>query len=156
MSQRHLIECHCVLPIYKNKKNPVYHKISVYSKIDKNSGKVLPKYVNCNNCGITHYVVEICKSEIKLGNEDIASVRTVSDIKVSLPEKLVKILEEYNSEIDIYEEAEDAIENNLYPKNIVLSREIIGEDQNYKILKLLGYDKYRILSEIISTTILEE
>tara|TARA_B100000424_G_scaffold241507_1_gene209706 strand:- start:393 stop:863 length:471 start_codon:yes stop_codon:yes gene_type:complete len=156
MSQRHLVECHCVLPIYKNKTPPVYHKFSVYSKIDKKTGRVIPKYVNCNNCGATHYVTELCKSEIKTGKEDVLSVRTASDIKISLPEKLGQILEEYNVQLDIYEEVEDVIDNNLYPRNIVLSREIIGEDKNYKIISLLSSSKYKIVTEIIKTTIMEE
>ena len=65
--QRHLIECHCVLPIYKNKKPVVYHKFAVYSFFDEKTSKVIPKYVNCNNCGVTHLIEEFCKSKIKLG-----------------------------------------------------------------------------------------
>ena len=155
MSQRHLVECHCILPIYKNKEPAVYHKFSVYSKIDKKTGKVIPKYVNCNNCGATHFVIEICKSEIKTGKEDISSVRTESDIKLSLPTNIVKILEDYNVQVDVYEEVEDVIENDLYPNNIVLSREIIGEDRNYKILNLSSLKKFKIITEIINTTITE-
>ena len=155
MSQRHLVECHCILPIYKNKSPPVYHKFPVYSKIDKKTGKVVPKYVNCNNCGATHYVLELCKSEIKTGKEDVLSVRTASDIKISLPEKLVQLLEGHNSQLDIYEEVEDVIDNDLYPRNIVLSREIIGEDKNYKIISLLSSSKYKIVTEIVKTTITE-
>ena len=156
MSQRHLVECHCILPIYKNKDPVVYHKFTVYSKIDDNSGKVVPKYVNCNNCGVTHHITELCKSEIKIGKEDIASVRTINDIKISIPEKLVRILEEHNAQIDIYEEVEDIIENDLYPSSIVISREIIGDDQNFKILNLLSPNKCKIMTEIINTTIKEE
>ena len=29
MSQRHLVECHCVLPLYKDKKPIIYHKFAV-------------------------------------------------------------------------------------------------------------------------------
>lgn len=156
MSQRHLVECHCILPIYKNKEPAFYHKFPVYSKIDKKTDKVVPKYVNCNNCGATHFVVEICKSEIKPGKEDVNSVRTASDIKISLPINIVKVLEDYNVQIDVYEEVEDVIENDLYPRSIVLSREIIGEDRNYKILNLSSYKKFKIITEIINTTITEE
>lgn len=155
MSQRHLVECHCVLPIYKNKHPIFYHKFAVYSKIDKKTGKVLPKYVNCNNCGVTHYVLELCRSDIKIGKEDIVSIRTIKDIKISIPEKIVVLLDEYNSQIDIYEEVEDVIHNDLYPRSIVINREVIDENQHYKILNLSSKDKYKILSEIINTTVME-
>jgi len=146
--QKHLIECHCVLPLYKGVKPIVYHKFSVYSKID-DAGKIIPKYVNCNNCGITHLVYELCKSEIKVGSEEIGSVRSIQDIEISLPEKLVKILSEYNATIDLYEEVEDVIDNDLYPSSIVLKRDIVDDKHNLKILNLESSKKIKILSETI-------
>ncbi len=154
MSQRHLIECHCILPIYKNKVPVVYHKFPVYSRIDKKTDKVIPKYVNCNNCGITHYVTEICKSEIKIGKEDMSSVRNIDDIKFSIPQKILSALELNNSTIDIYEEVEDVIDNQLYPRDIILSREILGEDYNCKILQMKNESKFKVVSEIINTTMI--
>ena len=156
MSQRHLIECHCVLLLYKNKRPVTYHKFSVYSKIDKKTGKVIPKYVNCNNCGVTHYVNEYCKSQIKNGKEDILSVRTIDDLRLSIPKKILDVLEAYKCPVDVYEEIEDVIDNDLYPRNIVLNREIINEDQHYKILEMKSNNKFKIQSEIINTTIFME
>ena len=98
IGQNHLIECHCVLPLYKDKKPVLYHKFVVYSKTGE-GGKIIPKYVNCNNCGITHYVYEICKSDIKVGKEEISSVLSIEDIKICLPENLVKILEKQNTSL---------------------------------------------------------
>ena len=31
---KHLIECHCTLKIFERRRNQVYHKFTVYSKID--------------------------------------------------------------------------------------------------------------------------
>ena len=115
--QRHLIECHCVLPLYKDKKPIVYHKFAVYSLFDEKTSKVIPKYVNCNNCGVTHFVNEFCKSEIKLGKEDVKSVRSISEVSLSIPNRLNEILSEYNSTVDVYEEIEDVIENREFPKS---------------------------------------
>lgn len=156
MSQRHLIECHCILPIYKNKKPIFYHKFAVYSKLDEKTGKVIPKYVNCNNCGVTHYVTEFCKSEIKIGKEDVSSVRSIADISHSIPENILKILNSNNVSLDVYEEVEDVIDNCLYPRNVVLSREILGEDYHYKILDMQSELKFKIRSEIINTTLMRE
>ena len=153
--QRHLIECHCILSLYKNKTSPVYHKFSVYSKIDK-SGNVIPKYVNCNNCGVTHFVKEFCKSEIKLGKEDIRSIRDIKEISLSLPDKIVDFLKEYNSTIDIYEEIEDVFDNNDFPRNLVIKREIIDEKYHLKILNLVSENRFKVISEILEDTIILE
>jgi len=156
MSQRHLIECHCILPIYKNKRPVMYHKFSVYSKIDEKTGKVIPKYVNCNNCGVTHYVNEYCKSQIKAGKEDILSARTIDDVRLSIPEKILDVLVTYKCTVDVYEEIEDVIDNDLYPRSIVLNREIINDNQHYKVLEMKSNSNFKIQSEIINTTILME
>lgn len=151
--QRHLIECHCVLPLYKHKQNPVYHKFAVYSLINDKTGKVIPKYVNCNNCGVTHFVDEFCKSQIKLGKEDIKSIRSIKDIAMSIPDKVLKILEEYNSTVDIYEEVEHVIDNLEFPRNIVIKREIIEDNYHLKILQILSGIKFKIISEVVDNTI---
>jgi len=153
--QRHLIECHCILPLYKDKKPIVYHKLAVYSLLDHNE-EVVPKYVNCNNCGVTHYVKEFCKSEIKLGKEDIRSVRDISEVSLSLPKKLTELLDSYNSTIDLYEQVEDIIDNNNYPENLVIRREIIDEKYHLKILQVLGKERFKIISESLEDTIIEE
>ena len=154
--QRHLIECHCILPIYKDKTPPVYHKFAVYSILNEKTGNVIPKYVNCNNCGVTHYVEEFCKSEIKLGKEDIKSVRDVREVSLSLPNKIVDLLNEYNSTIDIYEEVEDIIDNNSYPQSIVIKREIIDECYHLKLLSVKSEDRFKISSEVLDNTIIGE
>ena len=152
--QRHLIECHCILPLYKNRLSPVYHKFAVFSFLDEKTGKVIPKYVNCNNCGVTHFVKEFCKSEIKLGKEDIKTVRDIKEVSLSLPGKILEILEEYNSTIDIYEEIENSIDNSDFPKEIVIKREIIDERYHLKLIKLLNHDRFKIVSEVLEEIII--
>ena len=154
--QRHLVECHCILPIYKSKQPPLYHKFAVYSLFDKKTGKVVPKYVNCNNCGVTHFVEELCKSTIKIGKEDIRSVRQIEEVCLNIPEKIIKILKDYNATIDIYEEIEDIFENDNYPSNTVIKREIIDENYHIKILQIQSNTKIKILSEKIDDIIVGE
>ena len=154
--QRHLIECHCVLSIYKNKEPAIYHKFSVYSMIDKKTNNVIPKYVNCNNCGVTHLVDELCKSKIQIGKEDITSLRSLEEIELSLPEKLTKFLKQYNPTIDILEEIEDIFNNNSFPRGLVIKREVIDEKYNVKILNLISSERFTIASEILNNTIMYE
>ena len=148
----HTIECHCVLPLYKNKSPPVYHKFVVYNKVDEN-GSVLPKYVNCNNCGITHFVYEICKSEIKVGKEDLPTVRRIDEVKLSLPEKLVKFLESYEVQTFVYEKIEDAISKEIFPTEINLKREIIDESHHVKIINVTSENTFTVNTEVINTII---
>jgi len=156
MSQRHLIECHCVLPIFKDRKPIIYHKFAVYSKIDKKTDRVISKYVNCNNCGITHFVYEFCKSEITIGKEDLQCVRSKSDISISLPEKICLILDNHQVSVDVYEEVEDILENINFPRDIVIGRENLEKNQIFKILSIEGNNKFKIKSEVINTAIIKE
>ena len=66
---KHLIQCHCLLPQYRNKPDPVFHKFPVFSVIDE-SDTVILKYAECNNCGAAHKVYDICKSEILTGRDE--------------------------------------------------------------------------------------
>ena len=97
---KHLIECHCVLPQFKNAKNPQYHKFVVFSLFDE-SGGIIPKYAQCNNCGVVHNIIDICKSEIQVGREH-ASLIDIKDCKMLLPKDLVSILENYNCDLPEY------------------------------------------------------
>ena len=154
--QRHLIECHCVLSIYKNKDPAIYHKFSVYSIFDEKTNNVIPKYANCNNCGVTHLVDELCKSKIQIGKEDITSLRSLEEIELSLPVKLTKFLKQYNPTIDVLEEIEDIFNNNSFPKGLVIKREVIDEKYNVKILNLMSSERFTIASEILNNTIVYE
>jgi ribosomal protein L32 len=125
----------------------------VYSKLDK-KGKIIPKYVNCNNCGITHLVHELCKSDIKVGKEDITSIRKIDDIKISLPERLVDFLETYRQEIYVYEKIEDIIEQSIFPESIILKREIIDDVHHVKILNITSEKTFTVSTEVINTVII--
>lgn len=149
---KHLVECHCILPVYKNSIPRIYHKFSVYSRLDDDGG-IVPKYANCNNCGILHDIYEICKSNIKIGKEDIGSVTTIDEIALSFPEKLNKILEKYTCTIDVYEEIEHVLEDKIFPTEIILSREIIEDEHHVKIIEITGGEKFKIKSEKITTIV---
>tara|TARA_R110002167_G_scaffold65993_2_gene186821 strand:+ start:32 stop:409 length:378 start_codon:yes stop_codon:yes gene_type:complete len=124
--------------------------------IDKKTNNVIPKYANCNNCGVTHLVDELCKSKIQIGKEDITSLRSLEEIELSLPEKLTKFLKQYNPTIDILEEIEDIFNNNSFPRGLVIKREVIDEKYNVKILNLISSERFTIASEILNNTIMYE
>ena len=60
---KHLVQCHCVLPQFRRRPEPVFHLFVVFSVLG-NDDKVEPKYAECNNCGAVHHVTEVGQSEI--------------------------------------------------------------------------------------------
>ena len=133
---KHLIECHCVLPQYRGSINPIFHKFVVFSVIDDND-KVIPKIVNCNNCGSVHKVTEINRSMIVRGKEDSKSVMSIEDIKRSLPDNVKDVLESYSVDLPTWEEVAFYFENQLWNREIILVKEQTDDDVEGKVLKII-------------------
>ena len=102
--QRHLVQCHCILPQYRHKKEIIFHKFEVFSIINDDD-TVEEKLVNCNNCGVTHRVYDMCKSEILFNQEDSRSPMSKEDFKISLPSQIFDLLSEYKKEVCDFEQA---------------------------------------------------
>ena len=140
---RHLIECHCVLPQYRRRDTPVFHKFPVFSIVDEND-YTQEKIVQCENCGTIHRVYDICRSEILPGKDESKAVLMIEDIKLSLSDKISNILESYNCDISIWEHVDFIIENENWGEEIVLKKETQEESTNLKILQVNGPEKIRI------------
>lgn len=135
--QKHLIKCRCFLPQFKNLKNPPVHQFIVFSIIENDVVKV--KFSQCNNCGLIHKVIDICKSEILSTKENMSSLIKVEDIRNSLNTNFVNILETNFADIATWEATQFIVENKLWGEFVVLT----SEQQEDKI-----YGKYiRVLSE---------
>jgi hypothetical protein len=132
----------------------IYHKFPVYSKFNIKNGNVISKYINCNNCGITHQVYELCRSKIVVGKEETNAVRSINDISLNIDTKIIKILNEYACQVDVYEEIEDILENKIFPSSVIIKREVIDENNIVKVLTINEKDYYKITSEVINTTML--
>lgn len=140
---KHLIECHCVLPQFRQLEKPIFHKFVVFSTLD-DEGNVLPKMAQCNNCSAVHKIVDICKSEIAIGKDETRSVLTKSDISRSLPKSLVDLFEEHELGVADYEFAKFIIENEKWGSVIILSKEAEGDGYAGKTLNFVGPEKFRI------------
>lgn len=140
---RHLIECRCVLPQFKNRKDPPKHKFVVFSILDEND-TVEMKYAQCNNCGLIHKVIDICKSEIQLGKENSSSILSIDDIRLSLPKDLSHILEKYRLETPSWEQASFIIENKRWGDFIVLEQEDDGDTRHGKYVRILGESFFKV------------
>lgn len=141
---RHLIECHCVLPQYRNKNPPVFHKFIVFSAI--NDDQVQKKLAQCNNCGILHRIVDICKSEIVHGLEEGSSLRSIEDLKVSFPQRLSDFLVTQKLDISTWEFIEFLIDNKL-EKDVVINKTEAGDITQLKILQINADGTFKIRNE---------
>ena len=149
---KHLVQCHCILPQYKNRKEPIFHKFPVFSIVD-DSDTVILKYAECNNCGAAHKVYDICKSEIIVGKDEIRSKMSIEDFKFSLPSDLYDLLNHYEREIVDYEYSQFIIDNKQWDSTLVLSREELDDSTQGKILRFIEDQKFRIESYIHRETV---
>lgn len=139
---KHLIQCHCILPIMRNRPDPTFHSFVVFSILD-DKGEVIPKQAQCNNCGIIHKVVDLCKSELSK-DEDSSSIITVKDIEMMIPTELVNLLKNYNCDLATWELAHFIVSNSRFGERFIISRETKGDKVSGKILTIEGHGKYKI------------
>ena len=153
---KHLIECHCTLKIYRGRSenDHLYHKFTVYSKIDASTGKIKEKIAQCNNCQTLHKVYDICKSDIIRGGKDTNnSAVTIEDIELQLPDKISNVLKKYESDIATWEQVLDIFENEFWNSKVVVSRELIEQKYHVKILTITSENKFKIHTSVIEDEI---
>ena len=151
---KHLIECHCVLAIYRTgEKEPQNHKFVVYSKTDDNQ-KIIPRLVKCNNCQTLHNVYDYCKSEIKVGKDQSEVLLTIDDLSLMLPPRLSNMLLKSDADRSNWEHILDIIEEKRWGESVVLKRDIIGEKEHLKVITVLGEEKFKIENTVIEDLII--
>ncbi len=144
---KHIIECHCMLPQYKNNPNPVFHKFVVFSVVD-NSDTVIPKYSQCNNCGIIHKIVDLCRSEIITGKEELRSITSIDEIKLTLSEDICKLLDVYSVDIPTWEHVQFIFEKKKWDAHVVLTKDVMESETQGKVLQFNKEGKPKIATYI--------
>jgi len=109
--------------------NPPNHHFIVFSVINDDNS-VVPRYSQCNNCGIVHKVIDFCRSEIVVGKESMMSIMTIDDIKTSLSENIVNILEINQADLPTWEMVKFIIENQQWGNIAVLTTD--SDDETLK------------------------
>ena len=140
---KHLIQCHCTLPQFRNREDVLFHKFVVFS-VQGEDGSIEPKFSQCNNCGVIHKVTDICKSEIVPGFEDGLSLITIDDIKIQIPERLSSALEKNNCDLATWENVAFVIENKLWDSHIKISNNTAKGSTQVKILVISDKDSFKI------------
>lgn len=141
--QRHLVKCRCVLSQFKSQASPPVHQFMVFSMLDDNDNVVV-KHAQCNNCGLVHRVTDICTSEILRGKEQLSSLITIDDVKLSLPKNLVDILERNNVDISTWELAQFIVENKRWGDIVLLSHEEEGGVRHGKYVRIIGENLFKV------------
>lgn len=139
---KHLVECRCILPQFKNMEDPPYHKFIVFSELDEKA-QVKPSFAQCNNCGIIHKVTEVSVS-VTLKKEELRSLETIDDIELQIPEKIANLLRKHECELHVWQEAKFILDHGLWGRFIVLSKEREGEMIIGKICQILGNNLVKI------------
>ena len=141
--QKHLVQCRCILPQFKKLQDPPRHKFIVFSTID-DENKPVVKFVQCNNCGIIHKVTDVGRSEIVNGREHMGSIVSIDDLKSSLPEKLVGVLEANGCDLPTWENVQFIIENKQWGSFVVLVSEEEGGIRQGKFVRILGESMFKV------------
>ena len=149
---KHLIQCHCILPQYKNRKEPVFHKFTVFSIVDDRDS-VVEKISQCNNCGVLHRVFDLCKSEVVRGKDESSALITLSDMKFCLPKDIVSVLESYSCDLPVWEHVKFIFDNKRWGDLVVLSKENIDDVIQSKIMKILSETRINIETKTRRETI---
>jgi len=139
---KHLITCRCVLPQYKRSPNPPAHQFVVFSVIE-DDGSFRTKFAQCNNCGIVHRVIEVNRSDI-VAREAMSSLPTIDDIRASLPQRLVGVLDSANADISSWEMAQFIIENKRWGDFVVLSTDEEDGLRQGKYVRIIGDDLLKV------------
>ncbi len=140
---KHLVQCHCVLPQYRNTNPTIFHKFVVFSVID-DKDQIAEKVSKCPNCDALHRVTEIGKSEIVHGKDGSSAVMDVEDIKSQLPTSLATILDRHKVDDATYEQALFYVNTYNTDEPIVLAKERLDESTSVKALWLRPDRSFRI------------
>tara|TARA_Y100001958_G_C21193739_1_gene521467 strand:+ start:732 stop:1109 length:378 start_codon:yes stop_codon:yes gene_type:complete len=114
----------------------------VFSVIEND--RVVESFAKCNNCGITHKVTDICRSQILPTSENSSSLISIQDIAIGLTEGVRNIMESHNKELADYQHLNFLIDNKDTEGFIVLSRESIEGKLQGKILRYKGDGRFGI------------
>lgn len=139
---KHLIQCHCVLQTLRNAPTPVYHSFVVFSIMD-DDGNVIPKDAECNNCGIIHKIVDICKSEITT-KEKSSAIMTIKDISMMISTELINVLVTYDCDLATWEQAHFNVSNQKWGEKIILTKESNDGLTKGKLLTFDAHNKFKI------------
>ena len=121
--------------------------------MDEESDTVESKFSACNNCGAVHKVIDICKTEILTGRDEVPTQMTKEDFKLSLPNDLYDLLCSYSRETPDFEHAQFILENEKWEDYIILTREEIDDSVQGKLVRFKASDRFKVESYLIKRSV---
>jgi hypothetical protein len=140
---KHLVTCRCVLSQFKHRDDPPQHQFVVFSVVDDHD-VVRPKFVQCNNCGVVHKVTEINRSEIMQGREDMRSIVKIDDIRSSLPQGLVSLLDQNDADIPTWEAVQHTYDTEQWGNFVVLSTDEEDGLRQGKYVRVMSKTMFKV------------
>lgn len=140
---KHLVKCRCVLPQFKGQPDPPDHQFVVFSVLDDQDA-LIPKFAQCNNCGIIHKVTDVCKSEIMPGREQMSSIMSLEDIKSGISEQLVALLETNDVDRATWEQVRWIVDNQRWGDTVIIASEFADGLRQGKFVRIIGEKLFKI------------
>ncbi len=141
---KHLVKCVCVLPQLSKLSNPPSHEFKVFSAYDDEGSGFESTFVQCDNCGIVHKVIDVCTSTIQRDRDEMTSLVTIEDVKHSMPPNLATILEQNRVDLATWQHVSWIIEEKQWGASIVLTSEYIDGTRQGKIMTILGESLFKL------------
>lgn len=139
---KHLVTCRCFLPQFKRMPSPPSHQFTVFSVLEEDE-KIRVRFAQCNNCGIVHKVIDVCRSEI-VPKESLGSVLTIDEIKSSIPPQLSIILEGNDVDLASWELAKFIFENQQWGQFVVLKTDEQDGMKQGKYVRIMGETFFKV------------
>jgi len=143
---KHLVKCVCVLPQLSKLKNPPSHEFVVFSVYDDSHDDFEASFVQCDNCGVVHKIIDVCSSSILYGRDEMKSIVRIEDVKNAVPTALASILEQHNVDLPTWQQVAWVIEDKQWGTPVVLSSEYIDGTRQGKVMTILGETLFKINS----------
>lgn len=140
---KHVIQCKCLLSQHLNRLDPPLFAFPVFSILDDDV--LIPKNAQCPNCGLIHKVTDIGKSNI-LSREESKTIQTIEEIKLSIPNELLEIIENYDIDLPTYEFIKFIFTEKAWGSNVTLTSESVDGVTEGKYLVILGERLFNIES----------
>jgi hypothetical protein len=144
VGQKHLLTCRCILSQLRGDPNAPLHQFVAFSVRDDDTDEMVPKTVQCNNCGVLHRVVDYCTSEVLDGKESSKAILTIDDIKVSLQPNVVSVLEDNDADLPSWEQAAFIVENERWGGTVFLESENDGDSRHGKYVTIFSENLCRV------------
>ena len=122
--------------------DPPQHQFIVFSAIE-DDGTFRVRFAQCNNCGIVHKVVDVCRSEV-VSREAMGSLPTVDDIKAGLPAPLANLLEQNDVDLSTWEMAQFILENKQWGNFVVMQTDEEDGLRQGKYVRILSETMFKV------------